>query len=118
MIDPDALVGAVLAGSGTGLLVPAGSARSPTWGWPALVLVTGGVATVLALVRPDRVVPALVLGAAVAGVLLLRGRRRAAARAVDRAARVQEACEVMAGELAAGLPPGRVLAAAATVCPS
>ena len=117
MIDPGGLVAAVLAGSGVGLLVPARPARSPTRGWPALVLCAGAGVTVLALVRPDRLVPAVVLGAALVGVLVLRGRSRAAAGAADRAARVQEACEVMAGELAAGLPPGRVLATAATVCP-
>ena len=117
MIGTDALVAAVLAAMATGLLVPARSARSPAWGWPARVVAVAGVAVPLALLRPDRLVPALVLGAAVMGVLLLRGRRRAAARAADRGARVQEACEVMAGELAAGLPPGQVLAAAATVCP-
>ena len=41
MIDPGALVAAVLAGSAAGLLVPARPARSPTRGWPALVLCAG-----------------------------------------------------------------------------
>ena len=117
MIVPDGLVAAALAGVGVALLVPVRPARSPTRGWSAVALGAGGGATALAALRPDRVVPVLVLVAAVVGVLLLRTRRRAAVRAADRAARVQEACEVMAGELAAGLPPGRVLAAAASACP-
>ena len=117
MIEPGALAAAVLAGSGLGLLVPARPARSRARGWPALVLGAGAGLGMLALVRPDRLVPAVVLVGAIMGVLLLRSQRRTAARAADRAARVQEACEVMAGELAAGLPPGRVLATAATVCP-
>jgi tight adherence protein B len=117
VIDPDTLVAAGLAAAAVGLLVPARPVRSTDRGWWAPVVAAGGGATVLAVTRPDRLVPALVLAAAVTGVLVLRGRRRAAVRAADRAGRVQEACEVMAGELAAGLPPGRVLAAAASVCP-
>ena len=54
VIDPGGLVAAALAGSGVGLLVPARPARSPTRGWPALVLARVAGATVLALVRPDR----------------------------------------------------------------
>jgi len=117
VIEPGVLAAAVLAGSGAGLLRPGPLPRAAPRGWPVLLLAVAGGLTFLALVRPDRVVPALVLTAAAAGVLLLRGRRRTAARARDRSARVQEACEVMAGELEAGLPPGRVLAAAAIVCP-
>lgn len=97
MIAPDGLVAAALAGVGVALLVPVRPEGYPTRGWSAVVLGAGGGATVLAAVRPDRVVPTLVLVAAVIGVLLLRGRRRAAMRAAGRAARVQEACEVMAG---------------------
>ncbi|MET1060121.1 MAG: type II secretion system F family protein [Nocardioides sp.] len=117
MTELGAVAAAVLAGSGAGLLVPARPARNPVGGWPWLALALAGAALVVAVLRPDRVVPALVLAAAAGGLLWLRGRRRAAVGARARAARVQEACEVMAGELAAGLPPGRVLAAAATVCP-
>ena len=111
------LVAAVLTGLAALLLVRVPPARPVGRRWPAASVATAGGVAAVAVVRPDRLVPALLLVGAATGALALRGRRRAAVRARDRAARVQEACEVMAGELAAGLPPGKALAAAATVCP-
>ena len=108
---------AVLAALAAALMAPPRPVRKARRRWPALLVATTAVAAVVAALRPDRVVPALLVVLAGAGVLGLRSRRRAAGQARDRAARVQEACEVMAGELAAGLPPGQVLAAAAGVCP-
>ncbi len=108
---------AMLAGLAAGLLVPPRPVRRATLRWPALLVAATIGAALAAAMRPDRVVPVLLLVLAGAGAMGLRSRRRAAGRAGDRAARVQEACEVMAGELAAGLPPGRVLAAAVGVCP-
>ena len=113
----ESLLAAVLAALAAGLLVPPRPVRTATRRWPALLVSITAAAALLAVVKPERVVPTLLLVAAGAGALGLRSRRRAAGRARDRAARVQEACEVMAGELAAGLPPGRVLVAAAGVCP-
>jgi tight adherence protein B len=72
---------------------------------------------VVAVVAPTRLVPAAVLAAAGVGVLALRARRRSAREAEVRAGRVLEACEQLAAELAAGLPPGRALVAAATTWP-
>lgn len=75
-----------------------------------------GVLAVLAL-PAGVLVPAAVAGGAAGGLLALRRRRAAVAAARERADRVQEVCEVMAGDLAAGLPPGGALAAAAAVWP-
>lgn len=81
---------------------------------PATVGAVGGAAAALVAAVPGRAtVAALVLTGAVAAgaVLVRRARRRVSARAT--AARVQEACDLLAGDLAAGLPPVRALARAA-----
>ena len=83
------------------------------------VLLPTAIAGVLAVfaLPAGVVVPAAVAGGAAGGLLALRHRRSAVAAARERADRVQEVCEVMAGDLAAGLPPGGALAAAAAVWP-
>lgn len=89
--------------------IPAGHRCS----FPA-VAVLGLVA---ALLLPQLGALALVLAAAGAGVhgLWRRRRRRRTAEAV--AAQVQETCELLAGELAAGRPPGEALERAAASWP-
>jgi len=70
-----------------------------------------------AAITPSRLVPVVVLSAAGAGVLVLRSRRRAEREARERSGRVLEVCLQLASELAAGLPPGRALVAAAGTWP-
>ena len=114
-----ALVAAGLAGLAVLLAWPGGwrsAGAGVRRGRALLPVAVVGVLAMLAL--PARVlVPAALVVAAAGGLLGLRRRRSAVAGARDRADRVQEVCEVMAGELAAGLPPGRALAAAAAVWP-
>lgn len=60
---------------------------------------------------------ALVLGAAALGGVVLWRRRRRRRAAVRVAGEVLETCELLAGELAAGRPPGAALARAAEAWP-
>ena len=90
------------------------AARDRAWSLPVLVAVSLALAAVVA---PSRLVPLVVLAGAGAGVLALRSRRSAARAAEARAGRVLEVCEQLASELAAGLPPGRALVAAAGTWP-
>ncbi|NYG53985.1 type II secretion system F family protein [Nocardioides perillae] len=79
----------------------------------AVGLVGGGAAAVLVSVPGPggAAVVLLAVAAAAAGLLLGRARRRRGARAV--AARVQEVCDLLSSDLAAGLPPGSALTRAA-----
>lgn len=107
-------------GSGPG---PAGGARHAAvvaWARRAPVpvgLLGGGAAWVLAAVPgPGGAAAVLVtVAGAAAGVLVARARRRRATRAV--ATRVQEVCDLLGGDLAAGLPPTTALARAAAEWP-
>lgn len=86
----------------------------------AVVVVLGltvGPAAVGPMVRGTAPVGALVLAAGAAFGWWLVTRRRSREQALTRAARVLEACELLAAELAAGLPPGRALARAAAAEP-
>lgn len=80
---------------------------------PAIVV----VAAAGALLAPQVGAVALVLAGAAVGAhgLWRRRRRRRSAAAV--AAQVQETCELLAGELAAGRPPGEALDRAAATWP-
>jgi tight adherence protein B len=90
-------------------------ARRPAPGrWAVLGVMALAAAAVSA---PSRLVPVAVLAAAAGGVLVLRSRRRADREARERSGRVLEGCEQLASELAAGLPPGRALVAAAGTWP-
>ncbi|WP_167880350.1 type II secretion system F family protein [Nocardioides guangzhouensis] len=80
---------------------------------PSLRLLVAIALGLTAVVVPSRLVPLVVLAGAGAGVLVLRSRRADARAAQVRAGRVLEVCEQLASELAAGLPPGRALVAAA-----
>ncbi|MFS3127327.1 type II secretion system F family protein [Nocardioides sp. Bht2] len=96
------------------LLVPLCSAL-PWLVWPGAV--GGGVADGARIGWRAGVVAVLlaVLGLAVIG---LRRRQRARALARERAARVREVCDLLAADLAAGLPTGSALAAAVEVWPA
>ena len=91
------------------------SPRPPGRRWLLLVVVLLGVG--VALAAPHLGALALVLAAAAAGAhgLWRRRCRRRAAEAV--ATHVQETCELLAGELAAGRPPGQALDRAAATWP-
>lgn len=114
------MVSAALAASLAGVAVllsrpvPSGR-RSPRvmWlaGWALMVWMTvvGLPWTVL--------LPAAVLAGAVAALLRVRTRQRRAASAARTGERIREMCEVMAAELAAGLPASRCLRSAAEVWP-
>jgi tight adherence protein B len=90
--------------------IPAGPRRA----FPALAL----LALVAALLLPQLGALGLVLAGAAAGAhgLWRRRRRRRAAEVV--AAQVQETCELLASELAAGRPSGEALDRAATSWPA
>jgi len=70
-----------------------------------------------ALVVPQVGALALVIAGAAAGAHGLWRRRRRRRRAEQVAAQVQETCELLAGELAAGRPPGEALDRAAAAWP-
>lgn len=81
----------------------------------AAVIVAGGVVAVLVLATPVLAALALVAtGATAAGAALWRRRRRRRL-AEATSAQVLEVCELIAGELAAGRPPGDCLDRAADV---
>lgn len=85
--------------------------------WAVLALVVVG-AFVLWTGLPWRAVLPVVIGlGAVWGALAVRSRRLRARAAAATSALVQEVCELVSGELAAGLPVGRCLAEAATLWP-
>lgn len=79
----------------------------------ALTLAVPGGALVVAVAVPRAAALVLVLGAAGAGALGLWRRRRRRRAADLTAAQVLETCELLAGELAAGRPPGDALDRAA-----
>ncbi|WP_395656605.1 type II secretion system F family protein [Nocardioides sp.] len=81
-----------------------------------LPLVAPGVVAV-ALVVPRQGALVLVLAAAAAGGLALWRRRRRRREAARVASRVLETCELVAGELASGRPPGAALDRAAIAWP-
>lgn len=85
---------------------PPGKRRVARPGGLATVLLGGsvvGAAVTLADLR--ELVLAMTVVGVVAGVLRLAGRRRAAARRRTTAGAVTEACDLLAAELRAGLPP-------------
>lgn len=111
-----AIVGAVLAVQllvrPPPRLVPRSPEPTSVRGWP-LALVAAGVAVVAPAVGGLALVAAGAAGGAAA--LWRRRRRRRAAERV--AGQVLETCELLAGELAAGRPPGEALERAAAAWP-
>ena len=63
------------------------------------------------------VLPVFIALVAVSGAVVVRSRRLLAIDAAQTSARVQEVCELVSGELAAGLPVGRCFAEAVEVWP-
>ncbi|MGA4506408.1 type II secretion system F family protein [Propionibacteriaceae bacterium G1746] len=96
---------------------PRAARRPPRWLWACLAAAVGLVAA--AIVGGAGAVPVLV-GAAVllatGGVLVVRGRRRSAARAM--AEQVARACQVFAGQLRIGALPVAALREAVEDCPA
>jgi tight adherence protein B len=88
-------------------------------GPPAALVVAGGAAVVgtAALAVPAAAPALLVTAPAVAGAAALARRRRRSRRAAAVAGRVLECCDAIAGELAAGQPPGAALRRAARTWP-
>ena len=96
------------------LLRPRRPAASDRW-WLPFALLAGGVVVAIAAPRIGGLAVVLAgAGAGAAGLWRRRSRRRAAERV---AGRVLETCELLAGELAAGRPPGEALERAATAWP-
>ena len=88
--------------------------RPPGW----LVAPAVGLALVGAVVlAPGSAVLAGLAAGVVTAVLALVGRRSRHRTAATTSTRVMEACELLAGELAAGQPPGRALGNAADSWP-
>lgn len=124
---------AVAAGAAAALLLPGrgitdASAGSADDGDPVLpgsrrgtgrAVVLGAVGALAVAVVPGRasVLAAVVAGAALGGAALARRRGRRAARRVV-AGRVQECCDLLAADLAAGLPPVAALDRAAHAWPA
>ncbi len=123
LLRPGCLVGAVdlPAAAGPG---PGPGAARPARRRLAVALAGSGALVVLGVaLAPAASLPptappvAAVLAAGSAGVAWLVVRRRGRRAAVARAGRVLEACELLAAELAAGLPAGRALGRAADAEP-
>lgn len=100
------MVTALLAGMAAVFWLPARRRAARRWGWrPLVLLAILGVAT-----QPvERAVLGLIGAAVLATALALWGARRRRLAAVRTADGVVEACEQLAAELAAGLPPGSAL---------
>ncbi|WP_067438608.1 type II secretion system F family protein [Nocardioides jensenii] len=113
-----ALFAAGLAGVAVCLLRPLPRrARPPSVLWAVCGVVAPGAYAALGGLSWRVAAPAAILGAAVFGLLLLRTRRRRSVAAAATGARIQEVCELVGGELAAGLPADRCLDEAAHVWP-
>lgn len=85
----------------------------PVWAW--LVVWASAVWCAVVVVPWRLLLPVGVVAGTVAALLAVRRRHRSAARAALTGDRVQEICEVMAAELAAGLPTAGTLRSAARV---
>jgi tight adherence protein B len=95
---------------------PAAAQARPARGL-AVLLTLSACSAVLAVAGPGRLVPLVVLVVA-CGVGLALWRRRRRRRAAHLVAdRVREACEQLASELGAGLPPGEALGRVADAWP-
>lgn len=96
-----------------------GTAPGPIGRWQAApVMAALAIAGVVgALVAPRVGALALLLAAAATGVVGLFRRRRRRQQRAGVAARVRESCEVLAGELVSGRPPGQALETAAVAWP-
>lgn len=92
--------------------LPESPGRATTGRWLPAALVLA--AAVVALVTPQLAGLAAVLGGAAVGAAGLWRRRRRRRDAERVAGQVLETCELMAGELAAGRPPGEALSRAAS----
>ena len=116
-----AFLAAVLAATAGALLLPGRARwprrpdRSPVP--PALLLAGVAVMCLAATAAPGLGVPAAILAGVLAGGWRLVRRRRRERAARERADRVLESCELLAGELAAGQPPGAALSRAAAAWP-
>jgi tight adherence protein B len=84
---------------------------------PVVACGVAGLLTVTALSRPDTAAVLLVVAPAGAGAAALVRRHRRGRRAALVAGRVLECCDAIAGELAAGQPPGAALRRAAGTWP-
>jgi len=106
------VLAALLAASAVVLACPAGAGRPASRARrrlpPTVLVVPIAVLPVVLLHGRQLVLGVIGVLVAAAGQRLL-ARRRAAADAADRAARVQAYCESVAADLAAGQPPHRVL---------
>lgn len=115
---PGAALAAVLAGSAAALLVPV---RSPSMRRPSLLLrlaALAGAAGLAGVVLPRAWWgPACVLAPAAAGALALRRAAKRRSHAQRTSLRVLEFCDELAGELACGAAPARVLTRAAAGWP-
>ncbi|QIX28235.1 type II secretion system protein [Nocardioides sp. JQ2195] len=115
-----ALVAAGLAATSVWLCRPLPRLRHGRRGLMLVSLLGSGM--VLAVSRaggaPWRVtVPVLIAVAAAFGVASIRARRRRAVLAAATGAQIQEVCEILGAELAAGLPVGTCLREAAVAWP-
>lgn len=139
VLSPATVAAALAAAAAVGLLLPgrrvavrapgeADGARSAAngmgslrarWSGPAGAIVSGAVATSLLVEVPGRTTALAVVAAAavLAAAALVRRRRRRVGRRVV-ADRVQECCDLLAADLAAGLPPGAALTRAAVDWPA
>lgn len=84
-------------------LMPAGAGTAPRWWWPAVGLAgAGGVVAVLVLLPAPAVLAA---GLAAGGLLVRHRRRHATRRRATEAAALQDALDVLIGELRVGAHP-------------
>jgi tight adherence protein B len=93
-------------------LVPAPGSAGPAGRLPLVALVAGAGCVVVADPRVGALV--LIVGATAGGAAGLRRRRRRRRAAERVSGQVLETCELLAGELGAGRPPGEALDRAAT----
>ena len=116
-----AALAAAAAGMAVLLVLPprAGLGRAIGGSWPRLAAPAAGAGVALTVAWSPRVgaLVAICALAVAGGVLLLRRRRRRRSSEATQG-RVLEACDQVAAELAAGLPPGRALRRAADAWPA